>query len=80
MPESRRFAQIVMLRACADFTSSGVWVAPPTYSNCAWDMIEAGLIKPDKRITLSGRVTLFMLGEGPDPMPVLVEAKSYKPR
>lgn len=78
MSESRRFAQIAMLRACARFTSSGVWVAPPTYPNCAWDMIEAGLIRPDKRITLSGRVALFMLGEGPDPMPVLVEAGGQK--
>ncbi|UWR13398.1 hypothetical protein [Sulfitobacter mediterraneus] len=68
MDEVKRAGQIRMLKACAVFTESGAWAVGPCYPNCAWDLVEMGLITPGKEITMSGRAALFLLSEGSDPL------------
>jgi len=64
----KRADQIRMLKACAVFTENGAWAVGPSYPNCAWDLVEMGLITPGKEITMSGRAALFLLSEGSDPL------------
>ncbi|UWR10963.1 hypothetical protein [Sulfitobacter mediterraneus] len=68
MSDFKRECQIKMLKACAQYSETGVWSGEIYYPNCAWDMVEMGLVTPSKEVTLAGRVALFLLGEGEDPL------------
>lgn len=62
--------QLTLLRACRDFTDSGEWRGVFTYPGCGYDLVRSGLATEDKKITVSGRATLFLAGEeSDDPFP-----------
>ncbi len=71
MNNAKRVAQIEMLHSCAVFSKTGLWVCHTSYPNCAWDLVEAGLISPSKKITIAGQAALFLLEKGADPLPGL---------
>ncbi|MFK7837213.1 MAG: hypothetical protein AB8B60_13425 [Sulfitobacter sp.] len=68
MAENKREAQIDLLCACATLAANGRWHAPHIHPNGVWDLVEAGLITPQKKLTLAGRMTLFLLGKADDPL------------
>jgi hypothetical protein len=70
MSNFKRECRIRMLKACSTFAVTGVWDGRPYYPNCAWDMVEMGLVTPSKEPTFAGRVALYLLGVGEDPLAV----------
>ncbi len=68
MGDFERECQIRMLKACFVFEDTGIWNGSTYYPNCAWEMVELGLVTPSKKLTFAGRVALYLLGDCHDPL------------
>lgn len=69
MDEIKKSDQIALLQACQVFTDTGKWKGLFSYPNCGWDLVQAGVVTADKKVTLAGRAALWFLGKGEDPIP-----------
>lgn len=70
--------QKALLEACRDFTDGKPWPGLFTYPSAGWDLVRMGLVTPDKKITDGGRVVLYFLGKGADPLPDTASSVTFK--
>ena len=63
----KRSDQIHLLEICARVMDTGEQEGTFTYPNCGYDLVQQGLATEDRKVTIAGRATLWLLGKGADP-------------